>query len=103
MSEFQELSVAERQALKALSIIQRQFRRLEVRLTLKASRVRVARALRPIRGMRKLSDVRWHAQISLAEGHALESLARGLAAQKVFTKIYRLALARVDAISGARP
>jgi hypothetical protein len=98
MSAFQPLTDEQATALKALTVIQRKMRRLEVRLTLKESRVRVARALRPVRGLRKLSDLRWHAQISLAEGRALNALARGLAAKKVFMKILKATRARVDSI-----
>jgi hypothetical protein len=93
LSDFRAATPRELKALRALNAVQRQLRRLVLRMTIKRARIRVARTLKAARSMDTITDIRWHAGITTREAEALHALARGLMAQRVFTK----ARARIEA------
>jgi hypothetical protein len=86
MPDFRAATDGELKALRALKAVQRQVRRVDVRLAANGARVRVARAMKAVRGMRRLTDLRWHAQITAREADALNFMARAAKARRVFVK-----------------
>ena len=82
--------------LRALQAVQRQLRRLELRLITNHARVRVARALKSVRGMRTVTDLRWQAQLTTREAQALHFLASGTKARHLFIKLRAGAVQRLQ-------
>lgn len=87
MPDFRTATEQELKALRALKALQKQARRVELRLATNRARVRVARALKSVRSMRTVTDLRWHAQITKREAEALRFLAGGVKARQLFTKL----------------
>jgi hypothetical protein len=95
MPDFRPATDVELKSLRALQAMQRQMRRLDLRLATNGARVRVARTLKRVRGMRKLTDLQWHAQITAREADALEFLAHGVRARRVFVKLLASAVGKL--------
>lgn len=91
MADFRPATKEELKALKGLRAMQRQLRRVDLRLTTNHSRVRVARVLKSVRGLRTVTDLRWQAQITTREAQALHFLANGTKARRTFARLHAIA------------
>jgi hypothetical protein len=96
LSDFRPATEAEEKTLRALTAVQRQLRRLDLRLVTQNSRVRLARTLKAARGLRRLTDLRWHAQITAREADALETLAKIVRSRRVFEKARAAVVKRIE-------
>lgn len=101
MPDFKPATEAEQRTLRALLAAQRQVRRVDLRIAIKQSHVRLARTLKAARPMTRVSDLLWHAQITAREAHSLGTLARAVRSRRVLAKALDKLMLR--AMPGAKP